>query len=827
MEGRIIKMILCILIIGRALSLCSQESILNRADSLLLMNLPVLSIPDAMLRTELPFAVNNGHNRYFRSIVEQVGPECGQLSSVSYAFAYEINRLRNLSSHDPENQYPSHFTFNFMNGGNGWTGVSYHHSVEILKTLGCMNIIDYDGISASPEFWISGYDKYYHGMHNRAEEMYQIRVNTIEGLNTLKHYLHNHLEGDSIGGVACFYACSPWNLKTLPAGTPEAGKHVIADWGGPPTHAMTIAGYNDSIRWDYNFDGKYTNDQDINNDGIIDMKDMEIGGLLFADGFFGGTSFADSGFCYMMYKTLAESFRDGGIWNHAVHVISAKKDYTPRLTFKITLKHNSREKIRVLAGVSSDQQAENPEHILGFPVFNYQGGNQYMQGGNTQFSNQIIEFGLDVTPLLSYINPGEPKRFFLCVDEEDPTHTGQGEIYAFSVISYYENGILETACSSCPVNILNDTLTVLPLDHIPLFDQPEITDVSLPVALVGEPYQHAFSVTGGIPPFEWDMLQQYSHGISEVQYPAAGGINITPEFPNDGKTKIPLDFSFPFYGKFYDTLYIHVDGFILFEDQDLPWPYEYDHELLLKKINGVAPRPERNHGIYHDTEGIFLEKNNKEAQIFWKVSNVYYSDTSLLEFSVYLNDSGTIKTHLKYSTGMTKHHGYTGISAGDETNLVSSYLNPAFQNGNDLCFTYKPKPLPLNLTLSDQGILEGIPTEVYRNMELPIRVTDKQGISDTRIFMFTSSYEDITEINSAYEVKIYPNPFSENMQVIIPSAYNSSTQIRLFDVTGKTMAYWELPSGKYFLSLSNLSPGMYYMLISGNGARQIRKIVKQ
>ena len=33
---------------------------------------------------------------------------------------------------------------------------------------------------------------------------------------------------------------------------------------------MTIVGYNDSIRFDYNGDGKYTNDVDQNEDGIID-----------------------------------------------------------------------------------------------------------------------------------------------------------------------------------------------------------------------------------------------------------------------------------------------------------------------------------------------------------------------------------------------------------------------------------------------------------------------------------------------------------------------------------------------------------------------------
>jgi hypothetical protein len=68
-------------------------------------------------------------------------------------------------------------------------------------------------------------------------------------------------------------------LYNLPAGTPEAGKKVIISYSNS-SHAMTIVGYNDSIRWDYNNDGQYTNHLDINGDGVVDLRDWEIGGLI-------------------------------------------------------------------------------------------------------------------------------------------------------------------------------------------------------------------------------------------------------------------------------------------------------------------------------------------------------------------------------------------------------------------------------------------------------------------------------------------------------------------------------------------------------------------
>ena len=116
-------------------------------------------------------------------------------------------------------------------------------------------------------------------MLNRIGEVYSIDVSTEDGINILKYWLFDHLEGEETGGVASFYAASPWNLTTLPNGSPEAGKHVIKEWLFPASHAMTIVGYNDSIRYDYNEDGEYTNDVDINGDEVVDLKDWEIGGF--------------------------------------------------------------------------------------------------------------------------------------------------------------------------------------------------------------------------------------------------------------------------------------------------------------------------------------------------------------------------------------------------------------------------------------------------------------------------------------------------------------------------------------------------------------------
>ncbi len=270
---------------------------LSMKDSIQMVRLPELYYDAKTLKKLLPSELNNSTQPYFMPIFEQVSLECGQQSGISYTFGYEWNYRNGTFADIPENQFPTHFTFNFMNGGYGWTGVSYMHSFEIAKVNGHPSVEEYGGMNGDDETrWMSGYDSYYNGMSNKIEEIYQIKVGTPEGLLVLKNWLHNHLNDEEVGGIASFYSANPWNPTTLPAGTPEAGKHVITLFPGIAGHANTIVGYHDSIRYDYNQDGQYTNHIDINNDGEVNLKDWEIGGLLITEGYNGGVNWADSSF---------------------------------------------------------------------------------------------------------------------------------------------------------------------------------------------------------------------------------------------------------------------------------------------------------------------------------------------------------------------------------------------------------------------------------------------------------------------------------------------------------------------------------------------------
>ncbi|MCD4737171.1 MAG: hypothetical protein K8R53_14095, partial [Bacteroidales bacterium] len=184
---------------------------ISAEDSVALCNLPELVVPMEYLGENpplLPPVVDNSTQIFWRPVFNQVGYECGQASGIAHNFTYQINRLRELPSDIPENQYPTHFCWNFGNGGDGYYGVSYFHSFEIVRTLGIMDVAEYGGTMhfGGPKRWISGYDVYYSGMHNRISEAYQINVSTPEGVLTLKNWINDHLEGADVGGVASFYA---------------------------------------------------------------------------------------------------------------------------------------------------------------------------------------------------------------------------------------------------------------------------------------------------------------------------------------------------------------------------------------------------------------------------------------------------------------------------------------------------------------------------------------------------------------------------------------------------------------------------------------------
>lgn len=817
----------------------SETSLISESDSIWFSRLPVLTLDSYKAiksLPELPAYLDNSIHPWFRPIFTQGQyPSCGQASGVGYNFTYEINRARNLPANVPENQYPTHFVWNFSNGGYGWSGSSYFHSFEILRTNGTPNIADYGGLDfGGGARWMSGYEYYYNGMHNRIQGVYKIKVGTPEGLQTLKHWLHNHLKGEASGGVASFYANAPWNLTPLPPGTPEEGKKVIPRWNGPPTHAMTITGYNDSIRWDYNNDGQYTNHIDINGDGIVNMQDWEIGGLIFANSY--GDTWGNEGYAFMMYKTLADYVLDGGIWNYEVHVLEVVPDYSPLLTAKITLKHTSRQAIKVRVGISENLTAALPTYVIDYPIFDFHGGNLYMQGG-TDEEHKTIEFGLDITPLLRHIGSGQIAKYFLQVVEYDPDDLYPGEIVSFSVIDYSGASPVEYSFPANNILLVNNSITTIELDAAISHDQVIILTEEIPAATTA-PATIQLQAEGGLQPYKWSMHYPYYEHF--VDY-TAGSVQTIKNgvFPGWEKWVYKvLDFPFPFYDSVYYQITVYPNGFVMFGQQPFPYPYWLSPTVMLSTFKCIAPFMAFDLQLNQaNQDTIWFETGQNQIRINWDLTFNQGSYSVSQAFSVVLRADGSMEFHYPQFSFERHCIWLAGISKGDGANYQFSGISGTQTTDQPIAIGFKRPQIPENVLINSNGLLNYKIGNRNDVIDFSVLATDSRQVSATKTYQITDAL--ILEFSPSSEPLI---PGSQVYLDVIVRNISANTINGLnicFESPGESLITWlnpcidagSLNSGqtKTFYNqvlffLENQAPDNYLLKISGKmmWANQVR-----
>jgi hypothetical protein len=703
---------------------------LSLFDSIKLSNIPSLYIPDNY-KTQtliLPVFVDNSTKIYFRPVTYQSGYECGQTAGQAFMFTYEIDRLRNLSALLPDNQYPTHFAWNFYNNAYNYTGVSFFESWEVTRVCGTPNVTDYGGAlnTGGEKRWMTGYQKYYNAMKNRLDGVYSIRCDSPEGVYNLKAWLFDHLEGSTTGGLAGFYAqyCSP--NTTLPTGTPEAGKALISTWGNSPSHAWTIVGYNDSIRFDFNGDGQYTNNIDINGDGVVNVKDWEIGGLKIVNGY-AGTSWGNSGFSYMMYKALADGISNGGIWNSTVYVINAKQNQNPQMTFKINLKHNRRNQVKVIAGVSQNINDIRPAYRMEFPIFNYQGASIGMLGDTIE-SAQTIEFGLDISPLLSYIDVGTQAKFFLEIIEKDPTNIGSGILNSFSLMDYTSTSPIETPFNSTNNALNHNDTSRFSIIKPVVFNKILINQDSL-FAKIYSTYNHQLTANYGQQPYKWSLYLDYNESIVNAAFPAS--LPITLNTGNSGYAVQNLNFNFPFFGKSYNQIFVYADGFIKFDNSLYTFPYLIDADLLFRSHRIIAPFYADL--VYGTGQKVSYEAGNDYALISWK-AGVSGQSSSYVNVALKLFSNGKIEFY--YGNININSSWISALSGGDLVNYYYTGLSNKFLTNNiERKIVLTPPDYPEDMFLSSSGLFSAKPMKNY-NTNIKFSVTDNNNISHTRSIPF-------------------------------------------------------------------------------------------
>ncbi len=307
-------------------------------------------------------------------------------------------------------------------------------------------------------YWMSGYDKYYNAMQNRADYDEKITTNLdpLTALENIKQWLFDHNEsGSDYGGTACFLTNMNGIIYSEIGYLPEYEEYYrrtkVVGYLNPfdENHYLTIVGYDDNVPcFDYDGSGTYVND-DYDGNGYIDLDEYEKGAFIVVNSWSEGyyNNYNDKGFIYLPYKFLNYNSL---LIEDMLHLLYVKDTYNPEIVLKVKMEHPNRSRIKL--GCDFNQKANDPLLEDWYPnyvfrAFSFNGGNNPMRGDG---NNVPIELALDY----SYFNKDNDVGMVL-FEVHQSGGNPQGEVLEFSMIDYRWGEEFQV---DCPIE--NGTLNI-------------------------------------------------------------------------------------------------------------------------------------------------------------------------------------------------------------------------------------------------------------------------------------------------------------------------------------------------------------------------------
>ena len=174
-------------------------------------------------------------------------------------------------------------------------------------------------------------------------------------------------------------------------------------------------------------------------------------------------------------------------------------------------------------------------------------------------------------------------------------------------------------------------------------------------------------------------------------------------------------------------------------------------------------------------------------------------------------------------------------SFGSDSLTFTQYINVVSPSLNSIIGVSGNQLYSTNAALGYQWFLNGIPLQSATNDTLEVmmsgiytlQITDSNGCTSNSLPVNMNT--SVSELNSGHEFSVYPNPFTEQLNIQLNSKYNSMIDIRMFDVIGKQCynAQQLVQAGLNNIVIdSDLIPGIYFVEIKSGLKRLCLKVIK-
>lgn len=252
--------------------------------------------------------------------------------------------------------------------------------------------------------------------------------------------------------------------------------------------------------------------------------------------------------------------------------------------------------------------------------------------------------------------------------------------------------------------------------------------------------------------------------------------------------------------------------------------------------------------FYQVPEGNYCIKTqpDKESEFYGTMTPTYYGDTEFwneskiiknnhTDFEYHINlvessglPAGNGKIAGKVTFTNSDRNGNTYSSAGIAVYILDAFNNPMGYQYTDenSSFSFNDLALDTYWIYPEVAGFELNKESVELTEVIPV-------IKDVDILINTDAvyliYPDVAELEDNYVSQPYPNPASSLVSFEINAKNSKDLELEVIDLQGKTLISetLNLKSGlnKNSIQTSSLTPGIYFLRLSGNGIARERKII--